>query len=133
MRCRRRSLCLRSLLNRARSPLRSDIRPPVSHRVHHATVIYEDDNHIGRGAMCNSRHRCTHGRGAYRPRAAANRWLSQRALNSNEGEAMAPLNGTVKRLVSNKGFGFILSSDGNEYFFHNSACMQVAFDDLREG
>ena len=35
---------------------------------------------------------------------------------------MAPMNGTIKRLVSDKGFGFILASDGNEYFFHNSAC-----------
>jgi CspA family cold shock protein len=47
--------------------------------------------------------------------------------------AMAPMNGTIKRLVSDKGFGFILASDGNEYFFHNSACAQTRFDDLREG
>lgn len=47
--------------------------------------------------------------------------------------AMAPMNGTIKRLVSDKGFGFILASDGNEYFFHNSACMDTRFDDLREG
>lgn len=47
--------------------------------------------------------------------------------------AMAPMNGTIKRLVSDKGFGFILASDGNEYFFHNSACGETRFDDLREG
>jgi cold shock protein len=46
---------------------------------------------------------------------------------------MAPMNGTIKRLVSDKGFGFILASDGNEYFFHNSACTDTRFDDLREG
>jgi CspA family cold shock protein len=46
---------------------------------------------------------------------------------------MAALNGTIKRLVSEKGFGFILADDGNEYFFHNSACNQVRFDDLQEG
>jgi CspA family cold shock protein len=46
---------------------------------------------------------------------------------------MASLNGTIKRLVSDKGFGFILADDGNEYFFHNSACTATAFDDLREG
>lgn len=46
---------------------------------------------------------------------------------------MATLNGTIKRLVSDKGFGFILASDGNEYFFHNSACAGVSFDSLREG
>src|SRR4029079_12854332 len=47
--------------------------------------------------------------------------------------AMAPMNGTIKRLVADKGFGFILASDGNEYFFHNSACSDARFDDLREG
>jgi CspA family cold shock protein len=46
---------------------------------------------------------------------------------------MAPINGTIKRLVSDKGFGFILASDGKEYFFHNSACNAIRFDDLREG
>ena len=35
--------------------------------------------------------------------------------------------------ISDKGFGFILASDGNEYFFHNSACADTRFDDLREG
>ena len=42
---------------------------------------------------------------------------------------MATMNGTIKRLVSDKGFGFILASDGNEYFFHNSACADTRFDD----
>ncbi len=46
---------------------------------------------------------------------------------------MASLTGTIKRLVSDKGFGFILASDGNEYFFHNSACADARFEDLREG
>ncbi len=31
---------------------------------------------------------------------------------------MASMNGTIKRLVTDKGFGFILAGDGNEYFFH---------------
>jgi CspA family cold shock protein len=43
------------------------------------------------------------------------------------------MQGTIKRLVSDKGFGFILASDGNEYFFHNSACADARFNDLREG
>src|SRR5947209_2083262 len=50
-----------------------------------------------------------------------------------EETAMPAMNGTIKRLVSDKGFGFILASDGNEYFFHNSACADTRFDDLREG
>jgi CspA family cold shock protein len=41
--------------------------------------------------------------------------------------------GTVKRLVSDKGFGFLAADDGSEFFFHQSACQGVRFDDLREG
>ena len=43
------------------------------------------------------------------------------------------MNGTVKRIVIDKGFGFIRAADGSDYFFHRSACVDVAFDDLREG
>ena len=43
------------------------------------------------------------------------------------------MSGTIKRLVSDKGFGFIAAGDGNEYFFHRSACTGVSFDELREG
>lgn len=45
---------------------------------------------------------------------------------------MAAMSGTVKRLVSDKGFGFVLGQDGHEYFFHQSACAGQ-FDTLREG
>jgi hypothetical protein len=30
---------------------------------------------------------------------------------------MPSMNGTIKRLVNDKGFGFILGGDGSEYFF----------------
>jgi cold shock protein len=43
------------------------------------------------------------------------------------------LNGTIKRLVGDKGFGFILAEDGQEYFFHQSAFAQGSFSTLREG
>jgi CspA family cold shock protein len=43
------------------------------------------------------------------------------------------MNGTVKRLVSEKGFGFVEAADGSEYFFHQSACTGTPFDSLREG
>jgi len=45
---------------------------------------------------------------------------------------MATMTGTIKRLTD-KGFGFIATSDGTEYFFHQSAVAGVRFDDLREG
>ena len=39
--------------------------------------------------------------------------------------------GTIKKLVSEKGFGFI-STQGDDVFFHRSA-VDGAFEDLREG
>jgi CspA family cold shock protein len=46
---------------------------------------------------------------------------------------MSAVMGTIKRLVSDKGFGFVAAQDGTEYFFHRSACTGVRFDELREG
>ena len=45
---------------------------------------------------------------------------------------MANMNGTIKRLTD-KGFGFITTASGEEYFFHQSACRGMRFDELREG
>ena len=43
----------------------------------------------------------------------------------------ASAQGTIKRLVSDKGFGFVTDGSGQEYFFHQSAC--DSFQSLREG
>jgi CspA family cold shock protein len=45
----------------------------------------------------------------------------------------AAVSGTIKRIVSDKGFGFVAADDGTEYFFHNSAVSGARFDELREG
>jgi CspA family cold shock protein len=39
--------------------------------------------------------------------------------------------GTVKKIVSDRGFGFIAGSDGSEYFFHRDGVED--FDSLRGG
>ena len=41
--------------------------------------------------------------------------------------------GTIKKLVSDKGFGFIEQQNGQDLFFHKSALSGVNFDELREG
>jgi cold shock protein len=42
--------------------------------------------------------------------------------------------GTIKKLVADKGFGFIASGErGKDLFFHVSAVKDVAFDALFEG
>ena len=45
---------------------------------------------------------------------------------------MATMKGTIKR-ITEKGFGFIATAEGTEYFFHQSACAGTPFDNLREG
>ena len=41
--------------------------------------------------------------------------------------------GTVKKLVRERGFGFIQGNDGVELFFHRSALQKEGFDMLAEG
>ncbi|NNE00993.1 MAG: cold shock domain-containing protein [Pirellulaceae bacterium] len=41
--------------------------------------------------------------------------------------------GVIKKLVFDKGFGFIARDGGKDLFFHHSVVEEVQFDDLREG
>lgn len=41
------------------------------------------------------------------------------------------VNGTIKKLVSERGFGFIAAEDGKEYFFHRDG--MDTFDSLQGG
>lgn len=40
--------------------------------------------------------------------------------------------GTIKKLITDKGFGFI-EGDRGELFFHHSAVQGATFEELREG
>ena len=40
--------------------------------------------------------------------------------------------GVIKKLISEKGFGFI-EGEGGELFFHHSAVQGASFETLREG
>ena len=42
-------------------------------------------------------------------------------------------NGTIARLLIDKGFGFIRDEGGVEHFFHRSAVRVAVFELLREG
>lgn len=41
--------------------------------------------------------------------------------------------GKIKKLVRDRGFGFISGSDGREVFFHQSGLVGMVFDSLQEG
>lgn len=43
------------------------------------------------------------------------------------------MDGKIKRLVGDKGFGFIVDNKGVEYFFHQSAVKNTTFAALQEG
>ncbi|HEV2177670.1 MAG TPA: cold shock domain-containing protein [Terriglobia bacterium] len=43
------------------------------------------------------------------------------------------MQGTIKRVIRDRGFGFIRSADGQEVFFHRSGLQGLNFDSLSEG
>ena len=43
------------------------------------------------------------------------------------------MEGTIKKIIRDRGFGFIRSAEGQEVFFHRSSLRQLDFDGLREG
>jgi cold shock protein len=46
---------------------------------------------------------------------------------------MARLHGTIKRLIREKGLGFIAVASTQEYVFRHAACTGTPFPELREG
>jgi len=43
------------------------------------------------------------------------------------------LKGTIKKIIRDRGFGFIKAEDGREIFFHRSALEGIDFETLEEG
>jgi CspA family cold shock protein len=43
------------------------------------------------------------------------------------------LKGEIKKLIRDRGFGFIRAEDGNEVFFHQSALEGIGYESLEEG
>ncbi len=43
------------------------------------------------------------------------------------------MHGTIKRVIRDRGFGFIRSAEGKEIFFHRSSLEELNFDVLKEG
>jgi cold shock protein len=43
------------------------------------------------------------------------------------------MQGTIKRVIRDRGFGFIKSTEGQEVFFHRSGLQNLNFDGLKEG
>jgi len=64
--------------------------------------------------------------------------MEQNLDSSPQGRAARPAevvdvaNGIIKRLVRDRGFGFIRDDGGQEWFFHRSS-VEGSFDQLNEG
>jgi cold shock protein len=43
------------------------------------------------------------------------------------------MQGTIKRVIRDRGFGFIKSAEGQEVFFHRSGLQNINFEVLKEG
>ena len=43
------------------------------------------------------------------------------------------MKGTIKKVIQQRGFGFIAAEDGKEIFFHSSGLAEGGFDSLQEG
>lgn len=44
------------------------------------------------------------------------------------------MTGTIKKLLADKGFGFITAEElGQDLFFHSNSLVGVTFDELKEG
>jgi cold shock protein len=41
--------------------------------------------------------------------------------------------GRIKKIIPDRGFGFVRADDGNEVFFHRTELTLVDFDSLEEG
>lgn len=41
--------------------------------------------------------------------------------------------GKIKRIIRDRGFGFIEAEDGSEIFFHRTSLAGTDFNDLKEG
>ena len=50
-----------------------------------------------------------------------------------KGQRSMAASGTIKRLVGDRGFGFIQDERGQELFFHATSVDGAAFDELHEG
>lgn len=48
-------------------------------------------------------------------------------------EVFAVERGQIKKLVADKGYGFIKRAGGTDLFFHTTGLIDVQFDDLKEG
>ena len=54
-------------------------------------------------------------------------------LKHEPAEVTDVANGTIKRLVRDRGFGFIRDDGGQEWFFHRSSVNTGSFEALNEG
>jgi len=59
---------------------------------------------------------------------------AERSVVCSRNRSHAVIKGTIKKVVSDRGFGFIAADDGKEYFFHRSGVEDsLNFETLQGG
>src|ERR1022692_4637749 len=70
-------------------------------------------------------------RGIARGRQSFSNGRAASVLHKREGIGETRVTGTVKKIVAERGFGFITAEDGQEYFFHRSGLdSSLTFENL---
>jgi CspA family cold shock protein len=59
--------------------------------------------------------------------------LSSEDVSTVSPEATAVPAGRIKKIIPDRGFGFVRADDGNEVFFHRTELTLIDFDQLEEG
>ncbi|HET9480507.1 MAG TPA: cold shock domain-containing protein [Candidatus Polarisedimenticolia bacterium] len=54
-------------------------------------------------------------------------------MGVSPGEMEGMDNGKVKKVMKDRGFGFIATTDGREVFFHRSECRHSDFESIEQG
>ena len=57
----------------------------------------------------------------------------KRASHEVRISAPAPLRGVISRVLSDEGYGFLLTEDGKQVYFHRNAVHDLTFEELQEG
>ena len=68
------------------------------------------------------------------PVARFGEWAGPKIVDVTVADGAQPMaSGTIKKVMKDRGFGFIRTADGKEVFFHRSECRALDFEHIEQG